>query len=66
MKYFTIKNKRSLAEFCYSCDTFENYKEEAYQYTKLHAIDDILKSGCLIATDVYFLNDNYLRSSFLQ
>lgn len=58
MKYFSFKNKRSLAEFCYSCDTFENYKEEAYQYTKLHAIDDILKSGCLIATDVYFLNDN--------
>ena len=58
MKYISLRNKRSLAEFCYSCGTFENYQEEAYQYTKLHAIDDILKSGCLIATDVYFLNDN--------
>ena len=63
MKYIPLGNKRNLNQFYYistksSKDYFKDYTEEAYQYTKLHAIDDILKSGCLIATDVDFLNDS--------
>ena len=48
MKYIPLGNKRNLNQFYYistksSKDYFKDYTEEAYQYTKLHAIDDILK-----------------------
>lgn len=58
MKYILRKDKRSPDEFYHSCEEFPNYNKIAYQYTKLHSIDDILRSGCLFATDVNFLNDS--------
>ncbi len=33
------------------------YKDSAFQYTKLHVVDEILKTGYLHATSMKFLND---------
>lgn len=58
MKYFKKGNiLKSFYDITRQGTVFKNYNETAYQYTNLHVVDDILSTGFVHASEIYFLND---------